>query len=183
MKAMRNCPAPLAVDFGQARRRSGWLGWLTLALGVLALAGVLFEVRGDYVDLDERAAIIERLRRQLRASQSMEVSPVSAQAAYAIGPATVVAAQLNVDWAGVFAGIARAQGAEVRLREIHVDAPRGGLRLVAEAPSLEVAFAYIGLLQGQGSLRSPMLDSYAWTDEGGRQMVRFTASAAWGAGQ
>ncbi len=178
MKPMRNAPAPVALDFGCSRRRPGWVGWLVLALGLMALCGALFKAHSDYIDVEEREAIIARLRAQSRATGA-STAPVN----YESGPVFAVAALLNTNWAGVIADLAKAQGTEVKLLEVQADAVRGGLRIVGEAPTLEAAFSYIERLQAQGVLRSATLDSHAWENAGGVVIVRFTASAFWGTGR
>lgn len=175
-KPMRNAPAPLALDFSPARRRPGWLGWLVLAVGFTVLGGVLGEAYSTHVDLKERATIVERLRAQLSAKGGR-----TATGSYEAGPAFAVAAQINADWAGVFADLAQAQGSQLNLVELQADAARGSLRIVAEAPTLEEAFAYLERLRAQSILRSATLDSHALVDAGGQMVVRFTASAHWGA--
>ncbi|HWS26767.1 MAG TPA: hypothetical protein VN259_09385, partial [Xanthomonadales bacterium] len=175
MKPIRNAPAPVALDFGTSRRLPNWVGWLILALGLMAVCGALFKARSDYIDVEERAAIIERLR-----AQSGAPGASAAPANYESGPVLAVAALLNANWAGVIADLAQAQGTEVKLLEVQADAARGGLRIVGEVPTLEAAFSYIERLQAQGVLRSATLDSHVWEDAGGVAIVRFTASARWG---
>ncbi|WP_153108913.1 hypothetical protein [Propionivibrio limicola] len=175
-KPIFNAPAPLALDFSPTRRRPGWLGWLALVVGAAALGGVLGEAYSTHVDLQERASIVERLRAQLSAKGGR-----TATGSYEAGPAFAVAAQLNADWAGMFADLARAQESEFNLVELQADAARGSVRIVAEVPTLEAAFAYLERLRAQRVLRSATLDSHALVDAGGRMVVRFTASAHWGA--
>jgi hypothetical protein len=184
MKPWTNAPAPLALDFGAARRRPGWMGWVALAMGATAVLGAGFEAWSAYVDVAERAAIVDRLRAQARAGTSAPTSKggpsLARSAAYDAGPAFAVAMQLNADWAGVFAAVARSRGAEVTVLELHADAARGSLRIVAEVPTVDEAFAYLERLQGEDAVRAATLDSHAWVDDEATSVVRFNASARWG---
>ena len=70
MGLRRNAPAALALDLAAGRRRPGWLGWLLLALGALALAFELLDFAAARADLAERAAIVARLRAELRVNEA-----------------------------------------------------------------------------------------------------------------
>lgn len=178
MRLMRNAPAPLALDFAPPRRRPSWLGWLVLVLGVLAATAVVLETGAARRDLDERQAIVERLRAQVRSARP--AAPSARTAGHDASAALAVAAQLNADWGGVFAELAAAHDRDVSLLELQADVGRGGLRLVGEAPTLEAAFAYVERLQARDGLRGAALDSHQWDDSGRNSVLRFTISAAWG---
>jgi len=179
--SLRNAPAVLALDFGPRRRRPGWLGWLALLIGSVALAATLFEAWSDYVDVDERARIVERLRAQTRAAAAPAALAAGTRGSFDAGPAQAVAARLNADWAGVFADVARAQGDGITLIELHGDAARGSLRIVADAPDTDVAFAWLERLQrADGTLRTLSLDSHAWIEGNAGAAVRVNATASWG---
>lgn len=179
MKLTRNAPPALALDFAPQRRRAGWIGWLLLALGVTAAATAVVDANALRRELDERAAIVDRLRAQLRPGGAPAASAASAAGS---DPAAMqaVAAQLRADWGRMLADLAQAQGAELTVLEIHGDAGRGTLRLVADAPALEDAFAYVERLQQQAGVRGVAIDSHAWVDIDGMARLRFTVSGRWG---
>ncbi|MBS0513413.1 MAG: hypothetical protein JSR42_19835 [Proteobacteria bacterium] len=180
--SLRNAPAALALDFGPRRRRPGWLGWLALLIGSIALVATLYGAWSDYADVDERARIVERLRAQTPAAAAQLAVAAGTRGRFDGGATQAVAARLNADWAGVFADVARAQGEGITLMELHGDAARGSLRIVADAPDLDVAFAWIERLQqADGALRNAALDSHAWIEGKGGAAVRINATASWGA--
>lgn len=182
--SLRNAPAVLALDFGPRRRRPGGLGWLTLLIGAVALVAALVGAWSDYVDVDERTRIVERLRAQTRAAATPVAVPAGTDGSLDAGAAQAVAARLNADWAGVFADVARAQAEGVTLMELHGDAARGSLRIVADTPDLDAAFAWVERLQqADGALSAASLDSHAWIEGKGGAAVRINATASWAAGR
>ena len=186
MGLRRNAPAALALDLAAGRRRPGWLGWLLLALGALALAFELLGFAAARADLAERAAIVARLRAELRVNEAARGAggaTAEAERALEAAPARKVAAQLQADWPGLFGSIGAAPAGEVGLLALNADAARGGLRLSGQARSLEAAFAYVGALEAGaagGALREARIDSHEWVEAGGMTVLAFNASALWG---
>ncbi len=184
MALIRGAPARLALDFAPVRRRPGWLGWVLLSLGLVAVGLELVAFEAACADLAEREAIVARLRHQLQrklsAAPAAPSVPPSAKEAQA---AVKVAAQRNEDWSGLFAGLARARSDDVALLEIHADAADGRLNLVGEAPALGAAFDHLRRLQQQGGLRDVRIDRHEWTSGDGGDVVRFATRARWGNGR
>lgn len=183
MTTPKNAPVLLVLDFSGKRRVPGWLGWMALALGVLMCLFTLKSVYDKHVDLRERQAILDGLRTQYRASVQHDKGGVDkGPAAGDLDPARVrlVVSQLNAEWAGLFSDLVKARADDVKLMEIQADAARGVLRIVGQAPSLDVVLSYVGALQKSGVLHAVTLDSHAWQEVAGRSFVDFTASARWG---
>ncbi|KON80965.1 PilN domain-containing protein [Azoarcus sp. PA01] len=184
MALIRGAPAPLALDFAPIRRRPGWLGWVLLSVGLVAVGIELLAFEAARVDLAEREAIVARLRHQLQrklsAAPAAPSAPLSAKEAQA---AIKVAAQTNADWSGLFTGLARARSDDVALLEIHANAPGGTLTLVGEAPALGAAFDHLRRLQQQDGLRDTRIGRHEWTSGDGGDVVRFATSARWGNAQ
>lgn len=181
MALIRGTPAPLILDFAPIRRRPGWLGWVLLSLGLVAVGLELVAFEAARADLAEREAIVARLRHQLQrklsAAPAAPSVPPSAKEAQA---AVKVAVQRNADWSGLFTGLARARSDGVALLEIHADAADGRLNLIGEAPALGVAFDHLHRLQQQGGLRDARIDRHEWASGDGGDVVRFATSARWG---
>ena len=63
MKLLPNAPAAVDLDFAPARRRRpGALGWVLLAIGLLAAGFAGYDAWVTGRELDEREALVERLR-------------------------------------------------------------------------------------------------------------------------
>lgn len=184
MGLMRNAPAPVALDFAARRRRPGWLGWLLLMAGLLAIGVELLALHEARNELAERERIVDRLRDELRRTRAAAGRVVGPEMpAQGLEPARAVAGALAAPWARVFGDIANSRIDGLALLELHGDAARGSLRLVGQARSLETAFDYIELLQADGALAEVRIDSHEWTVAGNVDVVRFTASARWGSGR
>lgn len=179
MSRSRNAPPQLALDFAPRPQRPSVVGWVVLAVGVAASAwaGVemVFQQRSTAV-LD---AAVQQQRAQLR--DTRPAAARDAMPAYALEPAAKVAAELNARWDRVFGELANVRIDGVALQEIVADAGRGTLRVIGHAGTLDQAFDYIELLHRAGVLRDVAIDSHEWAAAGGRDVVRFTMSARWGA--
>ncbi|MCK0512057.1 hypothetical protein [Aromatoleum buckelii] len=180
MALIRGAPAPLVLDFAPLRRRSGWLGWVLLSVGLVAVGFEVVAFEAARTDLAEREAIVARLRHQLQRKLSAAPAPPSPPpSAKEVQAANKVAAQRNADWSGLFAALARTRSDDAALLEIHADAAGGTLRLVGEAPALGAAFDHLHRLQQQGGLRDARIDRHEWTSGDGGDVVRFATSARW----
>ncbi|CAI06778.1 hypothetical protein [Aromatoleum aromaticum] len=182
MALIRGAPAPLILDFAPIRRRSGWLGWVLLSVGLVAVGFELVAFETARADLSEREAIVARLRHQLQRKLSVAApAPPSAPASVKEAQAAIkVAAQRNADWSGLFAALASARSDDAAILEIHADAAGGTLQLVGEAPALGAAFDHLRHLQQQDGLRDARIDRHEWTNGDGGDVVRFATSARWG---
>ena len=181
MKLLPNAPAAVDLDFAPARRRRPRaLGWVLLAIGLLAAGFAGYDTWVTGRELDEREALVARLRTELRQERPQQAArnaaPVSAEERE---PADRVATALNADWAAIFTDLAGASHPEVALLELQGDATRGSLRMVGEAQSVEAAFAYLEQLQRAGMLREARIDSHEWVTQGPQMVVRFVLTAQW----
>ena len=184
MGLMRRVPLPVDLDFPPARRPVGWLGAVLLAAGVTATVLAVVDYRAEQFDLSEREATVARLRQQLqRTSHKPAESGRAAVGADEAKAALDVAARLNADWGGMFAGIAAAQSDAATWVRFDGDAPRGSLRIVGEARSLPAVFDFLARLDAADGVADAQLSSYEWTRAGPVDVVRFTANAKWSAGR
>lgn len=173
MKTMSNTPGPLAIDFAPKARRPARSGWLLLLAGLTAVA-----MAG--IHLSDQAAELSALRSQLAALSQQAVGKRGPPSGGDPAQMQALAARLGADWGGLLATLAQALEPGIRVLEVHGDAVRGSVRIVAEAPSLEAAFAYVERLQGQGGLRSFALDSHAWSQGANVGVLTFWAVGEWG---
>ena len=166
--------APLALDFLPQRRRPGWLGWVLLGLGLLMSALEVSHYLARRADLVERELIVERMRHQVqRARRGLDTAAVVAVRAEEAAPALKLAAQLDRDWAQLFAAVAEVGRDDVALLAIAPDALRGVVRLNVTADSLDAMFGYMGRLEASAVLSAVQL--LAYEQENGQFVFNLTA--------
>jgi len=175
-------PLPVDLDFARTRRAIGWPGWLLLAAGLVVSGVELADYRAARADLDERDAIVARLRQELRRPppQTAAADPVGADEAKA---ALGVAAHLNADWGRMFAGVAAAQSDAAAWVSLDGDVARSSLRIVGDARTLAAVFDFVAALDSADGIDDARLSSYEWTRVGPTDVVRFNANATWSAGR
>lgn len=172
-------PPPLALDRVARRRWPSLLGWVLLAFGLSAVAGVLFE----YLALDARLA--DETRLLARARRAVDArggggAPPRPLADGEIRPALAVAGLLARDWTGLLAELERAaDDPGVALLELEQDAATGSLRLAGEARTLSEVFAFVSRLEAGPRVRQPRLAGYALRAGEGEPVVSFQLTARW----
>lgn len=182
MGLMRGVPLPVDLDFPPARRSTGWLGWVLLAVGLIATAMAVADYRAAQRDLAEREMVVARLRQELqRTPPKPAQSGRGAVGAEEAKAALEVAARLNADWGALFAGIAAAQSDAVTWVSFEGDAPRGSLRIVGDGRSISAVFDFLTRLDAADGIADAQLSSYEWTRAGPVEIVRFHANAKWNA--
>ncbi|MDY0013005.1 MAG: PilN domain-containing protein [Rhodocyclaceae bacterium] len=173
-------PPALALDFSGRRRPPGILGWLLLALGLLATGWELADWRAGQTDLAEREAIVARLRHQAQRTQPVaepaSERPVAEQDAR---PALRVAGQLGADWGGLWRDLAVAEDPGMALLSLEVDGPRGELRISGQARSLAAVFDYLARLEATPGVAAARLVNYEAVTVGAAELFRFNATARW----
>lgn len=176
MTRPRNAPGRLSIEFMPQAPRPAKAGWLMLAVGLAVAGGVGVHLNYLAGELAAQRAALAALRegaggvaRNIPAIKD----PVMAQA---------IVRRLDADWGGLLAVLAQGLEPGIKVLEVHGDVERATVRLVGEAPSLEMAFAYVERLQGQSGLRSFSLDSHTWPQGANVGSLMFTASGKWGTG-
>lgn len=175
-------PLPVDLDFPPVRRATGWSGWLLFAAGVVASAVEFADYQAARSDLDEREAIVARLRQELQQAPPKTAvgETVGADEAKA---ALGVAAHLNADWGRMFAGVAAAQSDAAAWVSLDGDVARSSLRIVGDARTLPAVFDFVAALDSADGIEDARLSSYEWTRVGPADVVRFNANATWSAGR
>lgn len=174
MKLIRNAPQVPDLEFIPAPRGINRKGWMMLAFAVLtALAAA--------THLYLQQAEINALRTELAELRSRQASIPAKPGLTLPDPtqAQLLTAQLDADWGGMLAALAKPLQPELSILEIQADTERGTLRIVGQAPSLALAFQYIEQLQDQAELQGIAIDSYAWPEGPNAGSLDFTASGRW----
>ena len=165
----------LQLDFVERSRRGGIAGVLLLAVGALAGAGVLWNMK---VLDGERAGVELHLAERDRASGRATIARDAAQAR----AATKTVSALSTPWSELLAELERAGAdkkdsvAVLAVEPAHV---KHRVRVEAEARSLSQALAYIERLRASPVLRYPMLDSHEIKTDDRDRPVHFELSADW----
>ena len=164
-------PPPLALDRVARRRWPSLLGWVLLAFGLSAAAGVLLEYQTLDARLADETRLLARARRAVDA-RGGGGAPPRPLADGEIRPALAVA--------GLLAELERAaDDPGVALLELEQDAATGSLRLAGEARTLSEVFAFVSRLEAGPRVRQPRLAGYALRAGEGEPVVSFQLTARW----
>lgn len=172
-------PLPLGLDLAGRRRRPSLLGWLMLAAGALACAGVLHEYEVREAQVADEARLLARARRAVDARMGSARPPAPVSDAE-LRPALAAARLLGRDWGGFLSGLeAAVSDPGIAVLALEQDGPAGSLKLSGEARSLSEVFALLARLAGVAGLRDARLVSYGFRDDDGVQVVSFQIDARW----
>jgi hypothetical protein len=171
-------PSPPDLDLAGGIRRPSALGWLLLAFGVIASAGVLHE----YDVLENRVAEETRaLTRARRMGDGGRVAPTRPPPGEAeLKPALAVARVLNRDWQALLSSIGNAAADPgVALLEVEQDGAKGSLKIAGEARTLPEVFAFAKRLEVDDVLREVRLSGYTLRRDGPTPVIGFSIQARW----
>jgi len=167
--------ARLDLDFAPARRNAP-LGWLLLAIGLVAasVAGVQF-----------RSAHAERLARvdDLTTLTGHAPGRAAGTAGETVDPratkaAAMVARDLQIPWAQMLAALEAVDAKEVALLAVEPSASRHNIRITAEAKGPDAMLAYVEALRGP-SFPEVSLSSHQMENQVPGNPVRFIVQARW----
>lgn len=179
MRPRRAPPGP-NLDFSGGLRRPSALGWLLLAFGLVASAGVVHEYDVLETRVAEETHALARVRRNGDAGAALQARPGVPLTDAELKPALAVAHALNRDGLALLSLLEQAaDDPGVALLEVDQDATKGLLKLAGEARNLAEAFAFVQRLETGGMLREARLSGYEFRHDGPQQGVRFTAQARW----
>jgi hypothetical protein len=151
------------------------LGWVLLAIGLLAVAGSL-RFAQDWRQQRSRFANHESILASARQAPRRPVAPL---------PPTLpqrrweqARQEQDRPWNAALGAIETATREPVYLLSMVVDPATGSIRLEGEAPAFDQALAYVQTLAAQPALSSATLESHA--DMGaGAGRIHFSALAHW----
>jgi hypothetical protein len=166
---------PIELDFTQRTKRNRY-GLALLAIGVVGLVGVM----SDYRDIAGQAEEIDWRLANVRGST--KVRAPDAATLRADQEATQAVADLRTPWSALLEELERA-GADsdgsIALLDVEPDREKHEVRILAEAPTLNAALAYVRRLQESQALRYPMLESHEIRQKDPQRPVRFQIRADW----
>jgi hypothetical protein len=170
-----------AIDFSRPPERIPRLGMVLLAVGLasLLIVAVLQQRWASEREFAHQEA--ERRFQALRAEQESRATPRMPTAdAVRMKHAEV---ERRRPWLGALRAVEAVTRDPVFLMSLNADAGNESFRLEGEAPSFEHALAYVQQLPDMRGLISAQLLSHEQVTDSasGRQVVKFSASARWGA--
>ncbi len=178
----RRAPAPPDLDFAAGLRCPSALGWLLLAFGMIASAGVLHEYDVLETRVAEEAHGLARARRHVEGGRVAQARPRMPLKEAELKPALAVARALNRDWPVLLATIGNAAADPgMALLDVEQDGAKELLKLAGEARNLPEVFAFVKRLEAGGVLSDVRLSGYALRNEGAMPVVAFNVQARWGA--
>jgi hypothetical protein len=165
----------LRLDLAHPRPRPSRLGWLLLALGVMAAlwAGVRYQGQASRLAAAETAlASLAPARPAPRPAKPGREDP---SALTASGQQA-----LQADWERLLIRLETSRPKSIALLALEADATQGGrLRLEAQARDLDAMLAYLQALEAAG-LEQVRLQSHVAEAGEGYESIRFSVTAAWG---
>jgi hypothetical protein len=165
----------LELDF-QRQPAPSAAGWLLLATGIAAVAGVL--LAGQHMER-EAGIQTERLA-HLRLAGWEDAQPRTVAPDPALDAARRLLDRSRLPWRQLFAALESADGADVALLAVAPDVSRGQVKLHAEARNLAAMLAFHRLLQQDSRLGQVVLTDHAVATDSPEKPVRFHVLATWG---
>jgi hypothetical protein len=171
----------LQLDFRRPPRSNWrWVGWVALALAVLAT--VLFSQR--YAAVAARHALAEgrhdALEARLRDTGARRtVAAVDPKTLVDVRRANIVIDQLTVPWDGLFDAVERADARGLGVLALTPSARDRSIRLAGEAKSMEELLAYVDRMAQQPLLGQVHLQSVNTVAREGVPVVSFNLAATW----
>ncbi len=171
----------LLLDFQNTRRHSGWLNFLYLTSGLIAVAllVVYFLTLQTAIDkLESRRTSIEHQAHHTTRSTHRSAEDEQ-QLRAEVKDANEVLSQLSLPWVALFKDIEASQQQQVALLAIVPDAPRRVIKISGEARDLSAVLGYLRNLQKAKSLKSVYLQNHQVELRTAEKPVHFTILASW----
>ncbi len=172
---------PLKLDY-YAKARPIWVGMLVLALGILVVLAVGWQVLDKDRQISEGEAKLEKIARRghelvrARAPQKENAEATERE----MKEANAVTERIGLPWESLFEAIESTPGDDVALLDLKPDVQKGTVRISAEAKSLESQLDYVSALQQNPLFRDVSLLSHQIHDQDPQNPVRFVLLAGWG---
>lgn len=161
--------------FGPARPRLS-----LLALGIVALAGVLGYERFVAGEIVQREAEIRRMQEQVRSSQPVRVNVSARQIEEEVKRAKEVIQHLTLPWTRLFAAIESTDKQNVALLSLQPDASKRRITIGGEAKHLAAMLDYVRALEKGRMLSRVYVTSHEVQRQDPQHPVRFMLEASWG---
>ncbi|MEW6679350.1 MAG: hypothetical protein AB1421_15660 [Pseudomonadota bacterium] len=170
----------LRLDLAHPRPRPSRLGWLLLALGVMAAlwAGVRYQGQASRLAAAETALASLAPARPAPARPAPRPAKPGREAPSALTASGQQA--LQADWERLLIRLETSRPKSIALLALEADAAQGGrLRLEGQARDLDAMLVYLQALEAAG-LEQVRLQSHVAEAWEGYESIRFSATAAWG---
>lgn len=92
-------------------------------------------------------------------------------------------AHLALPWDTLFSALEKVPADTITLVSVEPDTQKNTVKIVAETPDVYAMLEYVRSLSGQAQLKDVLLGQYEVRLDDPNQPVRFTLTAAWGAGR
>lgn len=172
---------PLQLDYRRAPSSPWrWLGWLLLALAVVAAATVAdrYErVAHHHEVVQARANELARLLLAARPERAKAAPEVHTLAELA--RARTIVDELTVPWKDLFEAVEAADAKPLGLLALTPNARDRSLRMAGEARSVADALGYVDRMASRPTLSQVHLLGYQTVVRDGVPVVSFTLAASW----
>jgi len=161
--------------FGPARAR-----FVLLALGIVAIAGVLGYERLVAGEIARRESEIRHMQEQVRARQPVRVKVGARQLNDEIKRAKKVIQHLTLPWTRLFAAIESIDKQNVALLSLQPDASKRRITITGEAKHLATMLDYVRALEKGSMVNGVYITSHEVQRQDPTHPVRFILEASWG---
>lgn len=158
---------------GSTRRISGTI---ILAVGILLILAVV----AHFIRTQQRIALMEAGTNPVVDTAIEKGSAAEIEEAKAVREGI---AHLALPWGTLFSALEKVHADAITLVFVEPDTQKSSVKIVAEAPDVYAMLEYVRDLSGQAQLKDVLLGQYEVRIEDPNQPVRFTLTAAWGAGR
>jgi hypothetical protein len=182
---MRRLKLKFPYSGGGAER----VGYVIMSLGVLVLAGVLYEFNvamNEVAYWDSRIASVER--RVQRAAAPQGTQGTQGTVSYAgrdanikqeVKKANAVMSELDLPWQALFDSVEYAANPDVALLSFQPDAAGRIMRIGAEAKNIAAMLDFVGALEREPALKDAHLLKYEIKRDDPHRPVIFLLTASW----
>ncbi|MBH3410543.1 MULTISPECIES: PilN domain-containing protein [Pseudomonas] len=170
------------LDLEFQPRRSGPLAWSLLALGAVAVAGLVLvhqQLQAEQADLETQLHSLELQLGRRPAPVAPQNSAASREQAERLAQMRSVSQQLQRPWQQLFAMLEAQPQDDVALLTLTPDARKGQVRITAEARNLEAMLQYHQRLEQSDALSDVSLLNHEVLAGQPEHPVRFNLTATW----
>lgn len=162
-------------------KRSGWLGMMVLALGLIGLLLVFSQYRELGKKIFDQEMLAEKLRAQEKSTYTLPATEVRSDEQTARETKQVNAAihQLSLPWKDLFAAIETTRTHDVAVLAIEPEVNKGLVNISAEAKKLDSMLDYAARLQKVSLFREVVILNHQAQEQTPEMPIRFVVQATW----
>jgi hypothetical protein len=171
----------LRLKFPDRRGEARQAGYAVMVLGIIVLAGVLYQFNAAMSEVsywDLRIASMDR-RIQRKAAPQVSSAHERPETKREVRKANAVMSELDLPWGALFDSIEYASSHDVALLSIQPDPTSRKMRIGGEAKNIPAMLDFVGALEREPALKDAHLLKYEIKRDNPHRPVTFFVSASW----